>query len=282
MANWILVPCLVSLRTEFNRLAPGRDKRSDGSIGDVAHQHVSSDHNPDETGRTPYEDADHINEVHAIDVDDDLRKPGWNMDKCLEIIIARHRRGRDNRLQNIIYNRRIWSRSWGWTARAFTGVNAHTEHAHFSARYTTAQERDTRPWGLLEGEDDDMATITQTDFNARMDTWWTSRMSGQVRDNPQRSALRVAAWQQNVGNTGRSTHNVLFGEMYALLQKAAAGTDPVVFAEHVLAGMDYQQIANLVLVALADPQRSTEEIAAALRVALGDRASEVGRLLAGA
>jgi hypothetical protein len=115
-----------------------------------------------------------------------------------------------------------------------------------------------------------------------MDTWWTSRMSGQVRDNPQRSALRVAAWQQTVGHTGRSTHNVLFGEMYALLQKAAAGTDPAVFAEHVLAGMDYQQIANLVLVALADPQRSTEEIAAALRVALGDRASEVGRLLVGA
>ncbi|HEV8567695.1 MAG TPA: hypothetical protein VGQ92_11480 [Actinoplanes sp.] len=282
MANWILVPCLVSLRTEFNRLAPGRDQRSDGSIGDIAHQHVSSDHNPDETGRTPYEDPDNINEVHAIDVDDDLRKPGWNMDKCLEIIITRHRGGRDNRLQNIIYNRRIWSRSWGWTARAFTGANAHTEHAHFSARYTTAQERDTRPWGLLEGEDDDMATITQTDFNARMDTWWTSRMSAQVRDNPQRAALRVAPWQQNVGNTGRSTHNVLFGDMYALLQKAAAGTDPAVFAEHVLAGMDYEQIANLVLVALANPERSTEEIAAALRVALGDRASEVGRLLAGA
>jgi hypothetical protein len=257
MANWILVPCLVSLRTEFNRLAPGRDKRSDGSIGDVAHQQESSDHNPDETGRTPYEDADNINEVHAIDVDDDLRKSGWNMGKCLEIIITRHRGGRDNRLQNIIYNRRIWSRSWGWTARTYTGANAHTEHAHFSARYTTAQERDTRPWGLLEGEDDDMATITQTDFNARMDTWWNSRLSAQVRDNPQRAALRVAAWQQNVGNTGRSTHNVLFGEMYALLQKAAAGTDPAVFAEHVLAGMDYEQIANLVLVALADPQRST-------------------------
>lgn len=282
MASWILVPSLVSLRTEFNRLAPARDKRSDGSIGDASHRNEASDHNPDETGRTPYHDADHINEVHAIDVDKDLRKPGWTMTKCLEIIITRHRSGRDDRLQNIIYNRRIWSRSWGWSARSYTGASAHTDHAHFSARYTTPEERDTRPWGLLESENDDMATITQTDFNARMDAWWTSRMSAQVRENPQRAALRVAPWQQKVGHTGRTTHNVLFGDMYALLQKAAAGTDPVVFAQHVLAGMDYQQIANLVIVALADPQRSTEEIAAALRVALGDRAGEVGRLLAGA
>ncbi len=153
MTDWILVPCLVSLRDEFNELAPLRDKASDGAIGDLAHQQEASDHNPDETGRTPYSDADHINEVHAIDVDDDLRKPGWTMAKCLEIIITRHRTGRDDRLQYIIYDRRICSRSWGWTWRPYTGPSAHTEHAHFSARYTTAQEADTRPWGLLAADD---------------------------------------------------------------------------------------------------------------------------------
>jgi hypothetical protein len=85
MASWILVPCLVSLRTEFNRLSPGRDKASDGSIGDAAHQKEPSDHNPDDTPgvATPYTDADNIPEVHAIDVDNDLRKSGWSMDKCL-------------------------------------------------------------------------------------------------------------------------------------------------------------------------------------------------------
>ena len=258
MASWILVPCLVSLRTEFNRLAPNRDKRSDGSIGDLAHQQQSSDHNPDETGRTPYHDADHVNEVHAIDVDNDLRKSGWTMDKCLEIIVTRHRSGRDDRLQNIIYNRRIWSRSWGWTARTYTGASPHTEHAHFSSRYTTAQERDTRPWGLLEAEDDDMATITQSDFNARMDAWWNARMSPTAADNRQRTALRAAPWQQEVGHTGRSTHDVLFGDMRTLLEQIAAGETPA---------------------ALVTPERSTEEIAAALRKALGDRAGEVGRLL---
>lgn len=146
---WILVPCLVTLRDEFNRLAPNRDKASDGSVGDLAHASSSSDHNPDETGATPSEDADRRNEVHAIDTDDDLRLEGWDMNRALGIIISRHRNGLDNRLQNVIYNRRIWSRSWGWTARAYNGANAHTQHAHFSARYTDAAESNTKPWGLL-------------------------------------------------------------------------------------------------------------------------------------
>ena len=279
MASWILVPCLVTLRSEFNAVAPGRDKASDGSIGDVAHSQSSSDHNPDETGSTPYEDADSINEVHAVDVDKDLRRAGWTMLKAVEIIVVRHRQGRDDRLQNVIYNRRIWSRSWGWTARSYTGANAHTQHAHFSARYTTAQERDTRPWGLLEAEDDDMATITQSDFNARMDAWWNSRMSPNARENPQRAALRVAPWQQTVGRTGRTTHDVLFTDMMALLEQAAV-QNPEQVAQQVLAGMDYQAIADAVVATLADPERSSEETAAMLRTALGDRAGEVGRLLA--
>ncbi len=54
-----LVPSLARLRTEFNQLNPGRDKASDGWIGDAEHQaNPTSDHNPDERGA-----------VHAIDVD---------------------------------------------------------------------------------------------------------------------------------------------------------------------------------------------------------------------
>jgi hypothetical protein len=288
VASWILVPCLVSLRTEFNELSPGRDKASDGSIGDAAHAQESSDHNPDETGTTPYEDADNINEVHAIDVDNNLRKSGWTMDKALEIIILRHRNGQDDRLQNVIYNRRIWSRSWGWTARAYTGASAHTEHAHFSSRYTTAQESDTRPWGLLEAEDDDMATITQSDFNARMDAWWNARMDPSAADNKSRRFLRVAPWQQEVFRTGVSTHNTLFGTMQDLLKQIAAantstlsaGVEPADVAKQLVAAMDYQQLAGLVVAAMADPEQSTEETAATLKAALGDRAPEVGRLLA--
>jgi hypothetical protein len=72
---------------------------------------------------------------------------------------------------------------------------------------------------------------------------------------------------------------VLFGDMYDLLRRAAE-EKPQEVANLVLAGMDYQAIASAVVSALAAPDKSTEETAAALRTALGDRAEEVGRLLA--
>jgi hypothetical protein len=142
-----LVPCLVSLRGEFNAAAPGRDKASDGWLGDAAHRRSSSDHNPDESGTTPYEDADNVDEVHALDVDDTGPWP-WSFDAKVEHIRREHAAGRDNRLQNIIRNGKIASRSWGWEWRDYDGANGHYQHAHFSARYTTAAENDTSPWGV--------------------------------------------------------------------------------------------------------------------------------------
>lgn len=149
MGTPILVPCLVHLRTQFNTIAPNRDKGADGWIGDKAHQQESSDHNPDETGRTPYEDADNINEVHALDVDRDLGEDEYG--QVLELadyvdeMYENHYQGHDDRLQNIIYRGLVASRSWGWTRwHTYTGASKHFDHAHFSARYTTTQENDTK------------------------------------------------------------------------------------------------------------------------------------------
>lgn len=161
MGSPFLVASLVALRTEFDELAPDRDKTSDGWIGDAAHQQEPSDHNPDETGNTPYEDADNLDEVHAIDVDRDLRRDGWSMERAVQIIVGRHRSGADNRLNYVIFNRRIWASDWGWSERDYTGSNPHDKHAHFSSRYTTAQESDTRPWGLLEVDE----MLTDDDLN---------------------------------------------------------------------------------------------------------------------
>ncbi len=181
MADWILVPCLVALRNELNELNPGRDKRSDGTIGDRAHQDSSSDHNPDETGDTPYEDADSRNEVHAFDGDDTGPWPGGiNMGDIVNEIVKRHRTGLDDRLQNVIYNRRIASRSWGWTWRDYTGSNAHTEHAHFSARYTSAQEASTRPWGLTAR----FGTPKETDVPLDTDQVTLTADTAKALDNP--------------------------------------------------------------------------------------------------
>lgn len=154
MTGPVLVPCLVALRTEINTLAPSRDKGADGWIGNEEHQQESSDHNPDDTPgvRTPYTDADRVAEVHAIDIDaTGPWPPGKDLDWIVETIRGRHLRGFDDRLQNVIYRKRIASKSWGWTWHDYTGADPHTGHAHFSAVYTTTQEADARPWGVLAG-----------------------------------------------------------------------------------------------------------------------------------
>jgi hypothetical protein len=121
-----LAPCLDALRDEFNARFPRRDNESDGWIGDADHSARDSDHNPDSRGI-----------VHAVDVDDDLRDPHGttSMRDCIDEIVGRHRRGADNRLTYIIYERSIWSAKYGWRSRAYSGSNPHDRHAHFSARY---------------------------------------------------------------------------------------------------------------------------------------------------
>jgi hypothetical protein len=152
MADWVLVPCLVRLRTELNEIAPGRDKASDGTIGDRAHRANVSDHNDDEVGRVPIRDADAKHEVHAFDADDDLRTPNLTMEMVVQHLLARCRGGAEKRLRYIIYNRRIWEASNGWRKRAYSGASPHTEHAHFSASYETKREADTSSWRLEDIE----------------------------------------------------------------------------------------------------------------------------------
>jgi hypothetical protein len=148
MAGWILIPAGHSLFDAFDVLAPERDHASDGSIGDAAHQHEVSDHNPDETGSVPIHDADHVNEVHAIDVDTDLKVPGLTMETVVQFILGRCRSGAEKRLRYVIYNRRIWEADNSWRQRTYTGASAHTEHAHFSFSYTTSLEASTVSWHL--------------------------------------------------------------------------------------------------------------------------------------
>lgn len=150
MASWILVPCLGQLRTDLNRIAPGRDTTSDGTIGDVAHQSRSSDHNDDEIGKVPIKDADKKHEVHAVDLDSNLREPDLTMERVVLHIVNRCRSGIEKRLRYVIYNRRIWEASNNWRQRDYDGDNPHIEHAHFSASYDTAKEASTASWGLEE------------------------------------------------------------------------------------------------------------------------------------
>jgi hypothetical protein len=158
MAAWILIPSLVTLRSEFNLVSPGRDKGADGSIGDSAHT-SSSDHTPDEQSRVLRDhDADSKNEVHALDIDSTGPWPGQGTQKerfhrinmrILDLERAKWRSATDRcRLNYLIWDGRIYDKDNDFQPQKYTGSDPHTNHAHYSGRYETACENDTRPWGV--------------------------------------------------------------------------------------------------------------------------------------
>lgn len=152
MSAWTVVPCLLALRDEFNALVPGRDKGADGTIGDTAHT-SASDHTPDEDSDILRDhDADGKNEVHALDIDSTGPWPGPFARIIADVIDREREKWLDAddvcRLEYVIFDRKIYSRSLDFAPRAYTGSDPHTNHAHFSARYITKAENDTRPWGV--------------------------------------------------------------------------------------------------------------------------------------
>lgn len=147
-----LVTCLATLRTEFNELSPGRDKGSDGWIGDAAHQKEKSDHNPAPDGR-----------VLALDVDSSGPWPVPFGD------LVESLRG-DSRLEYVIWNRRIASRDQGWKWRPYVDSHGnpmpdpHTNHAHFSARHDHTSNTSTATWHL-----EDFMELTDEQIDAIAD-----------------------------------------------------------------------------------------------------------------
>lgn len=124
---WYLAPSLAKLRDEVNSRWPQRDKASDGTIGDEAHQETRSDHNP--------------NARESVNA--------WDMDKDgVDVWAVIDAFQRHPSAHYWIWNRQIADRDNGFERRPYSGVNPHTHHVHFSIRQTAAAEQDTRSWGL--------------------------------------------------------------------------------------------------------------------------------------
>lgn len=147
---WVLTVGLQTVRGEFNQVFPGRDKTTDGSVGNTVHQTSVSGHNPDRTGSAEYRDGDALDEVRAIDVDRDL-VPGsdtdW-MELVVQFLVKKARAGGYIPFRYIIYKGRIWMRTDGWQTRAYTGANDHSHHAHLSGDYTQTADNWTGSLGL--------------------------------------------------------------------------------------------------------------------------------------
>lgn len=137
MTSWFLAPSLVGLRDEINRRWPGRDKSSDGAVGDTSHAARKSSHNPLWSAPGKWSGV-----VRAIDVDSNGR-PGVRtpiVDALLGATIG------DPRVWYVIWNRTIWSRTTDWKPKPYTGSNPHDHHVHVSLMETTKAWADTSVW----------------------------------------------------------------------------------------------------------------------------------------
>ena len=113
----------IQLREQVDDAFPGRDRTSDGWIGDTRHSARSSDHNPDVDGW-----------VRAIDIDRDLSgraKPDLMPDLADQLRLA-CKSVKEKRISYIIFNSRIASSKARWAWRAYDGINKHNHHMHVS------------------------------------------------------------------------------------------------------------------------------------------------------
>lgn len=137
---WRVAESLDVLLAELNAAFPNRSKESDGSIGDIRHQHEkSSDHNPWVMDRGE-------GVVTARDFTNDPAH-GLDSEKLAEALRA----AKDGRLKYVISNRKIFAGGEGpspWQWRPYGGSNPHNHHVHVSVRSDVRLCDDTRAWDL--------------------------------------------------------------------------------------------------------------------------------------
>lgn len=170
--TWRNCEASIALDAEINARFPGRDKSSDGTIGDAAHASRTSDHNP------WVKDPDGTGIVRARDVDEDLGADkagaGWTMPKVAEHLRSLAIAG-DPRLRNggyLIYEGRIASDRQNFAWRPYTGPNAHTHHLHVSFSLNREGYDSPAAWGIWPAtnptppKDDDMTPAQEAKIDA--------------------------------------------------------------------------------------------------------------------
>ena len=128
---WRNSKATAKLLAQVNAIAPERNKKTDGSIGDTEHAKRKSDHNPNAAGV-----------VCAIDITHD---PKHGVDG--EALANALRTSGDPRINYIIFNKRIAGNGKGWNWRKHTGA-PHSFHVHLSVKQDPALYDDGRPWKL--------------------------------------------------------------------------------------------------------------------------------------
>lgn len=130
-----------SLVAAINTRYPGRDRGSDGTIGDAAHAARSSDHNPWVT-------VAGVGVVRARDVDRDGVDAAWIVEELRKLGAAGDRRLASGGY--LIYRSRITRPDWsGWAT--YKGSNPHDKHFHVSFSRDPAGFDSPAGWLFLGG-----------------------------------------------------------------------------------------------------------------------------------
>jgi len=156
MADYVVDKGLLRLRAQIDAAAPGRSKKSDGFIGDTAHQGTVSDHNPETISGNP------PRQVDAADITHDPAR-GADMHRVAEALRA----SRDARISYVIWTRRIFYGRGGplpWLWHSYTGKNPHASHLHISVRDDTHDQ--DHPWSIGIG-----GTMALTPAQPEIDAW---------------------------------------------------------------------------------------------------------------
>jgi hypothetical protein len=140
--QWRIAKSLETLRAQINAMAPGRNKASDGGIGDPEHASRKSDHNPW---------VDLRNNRGVVTARDFTHDPKGGCDAG--VLAEQIRAAKDPRVKYIIWNRQIASSSpigsappWAW--RPYTGKNPHNHHVHISVQPEGSKYDSEAPWAI--------------------------------------------------------------------------------------------------------------------------------------
>lgn len=140
---WKEAAGLKTLKAQFDAAFPGRDRASDGAIGDTAHSARQSDHNPNARGYVCARDFDEdVKPKSKAESERLMRRFGDE----LAAYAASGLPGSD-RVKYVVYEDRVASGTYKASWWKFRGKGyGHTHHLHLSV--TPAAEKDGQRWPL--------------------------------------------------------------------------------------------------------------------------------------
>jgi hypothetical protein len=271
MAGWQLNPALTRFRDAVNaRYGARRDMESDGTIGDRAHASRSSDHNPDDDGS-----------VDAWDMDVDVNGRGrpYAADvEALKKVFQAHESS-----SYWIHNDQIAKRSEGWVRRSYAYAgpsrNRHTQHVHWNTRQS--HEGSTAPW-ILEDDMTPQELLNTKIGSPALGTFtvadWLKKGEAARREAAAANAKLTALADAVAALGGPGASKALMEKLQEIDDEATARDEA-----------DRQRDADLSAQVAALPAATVEafgaadtpeQIAERLKAALGDKAAEVGAILA--